>query len=163
MYNIKKGYLVAGENPTNEEELKEWKNSNLSFVEWTSEWFEKEIASTGDYVADNSDMCGGGDVLLFSTEKTAAKYGSRDAAIASGLNEITTCLFVDLSPIINAFSEEIRDDYLLSDIEQGQDEIISIFYDKNIIMFEDTPKGYELANMILEEISNLSTSKNVAD
>ena len=145
MILIKKGFLVEGEDPINDtslEAIEAWKEKTPSFQSWDQEWFQKEIVSTGDFIADDSDSyCGGGSILLFATKEAAEKYGARDAAIASGVREITPCFYVNL-----------KENFGLTDFENGQDGIIAVFYEKNIIMFEDSSQGLELAQILTNQI-----------
>ena len=155
---INKGYLVQGEHSAVDDDIKAWREKTPSFQNWDPDWFSKEIASTGDFVADDSDLycSSSGSVLLFATRETAEKYGERDAAIASGIRNITPCYYVDLSPTICNFSEEQRDDFSLSDIEGGQDGIIAVFYEANIVMGEKSPKGYDVLQRVVDQVTEMS-------
>ena len=151
---IKIGWKVEG---AINDEFSEWRSAHPEFVEWTREWFEAECAH--DFVGDNSDMCGGGSLKIFSTKKAAEMYGTRDAAVCSGKRPIETVYYADTSCFVSPddADDEVESEWLdrRSDICFGIASTGGFFADAELLFASATTDGEQALTAALNSLDQL--------
>lgn len=150
---VKRGYLVFGESEADagDERLEAWRDAHPEFVGWDREWFQHFI-DAGTYVADNSDVCGGGDVMLFTSIEAAETYGKRDAAICAGVGRIDPTLWVRIGPAAVFLGAYGNDDDLMDWHRTLWEFAEGFLAEGDVLLFEDSARGRSAVEELAAEI-----------